>query len=73
MKKKEGDYKELFSELSEYERSGIKMEIEDVSASPLQIVSAHMAREDCTYMRDYVLDEKGMVKEVNFYKVDPEE
>lgn len=66
---KEDAYKWLFAELEKYEDSGISMSLNDYPASPMQIVTAHMVREEPTYMRDYVWDEKGQVKEVAFYSI----
>ncbi len=60
------NYQELFAELSSYEHSGINMKLDNVPASPLQIVTAYMVREECNYMRDYVWDERGHVKEIVF-------
>ena len=62
-------YRELFEELSKYERCGIPMKIDGVAASPLQITTAHMVKEDSSYMRDYVLNEEGRVKELCFDKI----
>ena len=62
-------YKELYAELEAYESSGIHMKLEDHSASPMQIVNAHMVKEDVSYMRDYVWDEKGRVRELTFHNV----
>ncbi|XCP85459.1 hypothetical protein ABXS75_01190 [Roseburia hominis] len=62
-------YQELFAELTRYENSGIRMQIDGMPASPMQIVSAHMLREDSGYMRDYIMDEKGVVEELDFYRV----
>lgn len=62
-------YQELFSELTKYERSGVRMQIDGISASPLQIVSAHMIREDSSYMRDYIMNEEGKITELDFYEV----
>lgn len=70
MDKDDKSYQELFAELTNYERSGIRMQINGYPASPLQIVSAHMVREGNTYMRDYILDEDGMIQELDFYKVE---
>lgn len=70
MDKEDKSYQELFAELTKYERSGIPMLIDGAPASPLQIVSAHMVREDRVYMRDYEMDENGIVQELDFYKVD---
>lgn len=73
MDKNDRSYQELFAELTRYERSGIRMQINGFPASPLQIVSAHMVRENHTYMRDYIMDEKGMLQELDFYKVEMEQ
>ncbi len=62
-------YKNFFMELEMYERSGVSMRLNDYPASPMQIVTAHMVKEDQTYMRDYVWDEKGHVKELSFHNI----
>ena len=62
----EKTYQELFSELEKYERIGINMRLDGHPASPQQIVTAHMVRENTSYMRDYVLSEDGCVKELRF-------
>ena len=69
MKRESKSYQELFSELTEYEKSGVRMHMDGRLASPLQIVSAHMIRETNNYMRDYVMDENGKLKELDFYEV----
>ena len=66
---KEKTYRQLYAELENYEHSGINMRLNNYPASPLQIVNAHMVRENPTYMRDYVWDEKGQVRELTFYNV----
>ena len=63
------NYQELFSELTAYERSGVRMQIDGISASPLQIVPAHMIRENSNYMRDYIMDEEGKITELDFYEI----
>ncbi len=62
-------YKNLYLELAMYEQSGVCMKLGDDPASPMQIVTAHMVKEDKTYMRDYVWDEKGHVKELTFHNI----
>lgn len=62
-------YQKFYAELEMYERSGVSMRINDSPASPMQIVSAHMVKEDQTYMRDYVWDEKGHMKELSFHNI----
>ena len=56
MDEQEKKYQDLFTELTNYERSGVRMQMNGFPASPLQIVSAHMVREESNYMRDYILD-----------------
>ena len=70
MKTDSKNYQELFSELTKYERSGVRMQIDGISASPLQIVSAHMIREESNYMRDYIMNEDGKLTELDFYEVE---
>lgn len=65
----ESNFKELYAELEEYENSGVRMRLNNYLASPMQIVTAHMVREDSSYMRDYVWDEKGHVRELTFYNI----
>ena len=60
---------QFFAELEIYERSGVSMRLDNYPASPMQIVTAHMVREDQSYMRDYVWDEKGHVKELAFHNI----
>lgn len=62
-------YRELFTELSEYERHGVPMSIDGESASPMQIAEAHMIKEDSSYMRDYIWDEDGNVEELHFHEL----
>lgn len=62
-------YQALYTELSEYERHGIRMKIDGKTASPMQIAAAHMVKEDSGYMRDYILDEEGHVSELLFDSV----
>ncbi len=64
-------YKNFFSELESYEKAGVRMRINDYPASPMQIVTAHMVKEDQAYMRDYVWDEKGHVCELTFHRIQP--
>ena len=65
----QSNYKNFYAELEQYERSGISMKLDNYPASPMQIVSAHMVKEDHIYMRDYVWDESGRVKELAFHNV----
>ena len=59
----------LFTELSDFERKGVEISLDGLPASPMQIVQAHIMREDITYMRDYIMNEKGDIKGVEFHNV----
>ena len=61
-------YKNFYAELEMYEQSGVSMRLNN-PASPMQIVTAHMVREEQAYMRDYVWDEKGHVRELSFHNI----
>ena len=66
----EQKYQSLFAELSEYENCGITIRLENHPASPMQVVTAHMIKEDSIYMRDYVWDEKGKIRELTFHHIE---
>ena len=63
------NFQALYMELEKYESSGVSMKLNDFPASPMQIVTAHMVREDSSYMRDYDWDDKGQVRELTFYNI----
>lgn len=71
MPENEMAYRELFEELSRYEQRGVYLVMEGTPASPTQIVRAHMLKEDSGYMRDYILNEKGDLKELYFHHINP--
>jgi len=73
MENSDKSYQELFAELTRYEHSGIRMQIDGSPASPMQIVSAHMLREGSAYMRDYIIDDRGIVEGLDFYRVENRE
>ncbi len=62
-------YQALYAELEKYENAGVRIRLDDLPASPMQIVTAHMIKEETSYMRDYVLDDKGCVRELAFHQV----
>lgn len=63
------EYQEMFNELDGYEKRGVHIALDGRPASPTQIVKAHMIMEDFGYMRDYVLNEQGDLKELYFHQV----
>ncbi len=66
MKMDETVYRELFTELENYEQKGIDISLDGYRASPLQIVTAYMTKEEGTYMRDYVLSREGNIEALTF-------
>ena len=60
---------ELFTELSDFERKGVDISLNGWPASPMQIVQAHIMRENIIYMRDYIMNERGDIKGVCFQNV----
>ncbi|MEZ3485201.1 MAG: hypothetical protein K1W22_01030 [Lachnospiraceae bacterium] len=59
----------MFRELTGYEKKRVDLRIDGIPASPMQIVQAHVVREESVYMRDYVLNDKGDVKELWFNSI----
>ncbi len=62
-------FQEMYIELEMYEHFGVSMKLDDYPASPMQIVTAHMVQEKSNYMRDYVYDEQGYLKELDFHNI----
>ena len=62
-------YKDLYAELEKYENRGVSIRLNNQPASPMQIVTAHLVKEENAYMRDYVGDDKGDVKELGFHSI----
>ena len=69
MRTEETVYRRLYAELENYERKGINMLIDGYQASPLQIVTAYMAKEEGTYMRDYVMNPEGNIESLAFVNI----
>ena len=66
----EFDLQRMFKELTGYEKRKVDLRMNGIPASPMQIVQAHMIREDIAYMRDYVLNDKGDIKELWFDSIE---
>ena len=66
----EVDVQRMFKELTGYEKRKVDLRMNGIPASPMQIVQAHMIREDIAYMRDYVLNDKGDIKELWFDSIE---
>ena len=65
------ELRDMFRELTEYEKQKVDLGINGVPASPMQIVQAHIMCEDTGSMRDYVLNEDGDIKALWFNRVEP--
>lgn len=60
----------LYAELTGYERKGVDILLNGWPASPMQIVQAHMMREDVIYMRDYQMNEEGDIRKLGFHRIE---
>ncbi len=49
-------YRDLYAELEKYENRGVSIRLNNQPASPMQIVTAHMVKEENAYMRDYYIE-----------------
>lgn len=56
-------------ELEEYVRKGIPIRLDGVLSTPLQILETCFRNGNYFYMRDYIGDEKGIVRELHFDRV----
>lgn len=63
------DPNDLQYELEWYSQRGVALGLEGIPSSPSEIVHAHLIAEECGYMRDYVQDEKGGIRKIDFSKV----
>lgn len=73
MRSDETAYQELFEELEKYENKGVYISMDGFPASPMQIVAAHMTREEGSYMRDYILDTEGYIESLSFVNIKTKE
>ena len=46
------DLRQMFQELTGYEKKNVSLKIDGIPASPMQIVQAHTMCESQSYMRD---------------------
>ena len=62
-------YKDLYAELEKYENRGVSIRLNNQPASPMQIVTACMLKEEGSYMRDYVLNPEGNIESLAFINI----
>ena len=66
MKMDETVYRDLFAELEKYEKRGVDISLDGYRASELQMVKAHMTKEEGTYMREYDISREGCIEALRF-------
>lgn len=69
MRRKRTEYKKMYNELEKYEKSGVCILMDGYSASPMQVVQAHMTKEHVSYMRDYEMDPDGKIAALSFTNI----
>lgn len=69
MKRGKSAYEEMYAELENYEKNGVCILMDGRISSPMQVVRAHMARENVSYMRDYEMDSEGNVSSLSFNNI----
>ena len=62
-------YVTLFAELETLEQKGVRIGMNGKSASPQQVVNAHMVKEEGAYMWDYVMNKDGNIEKIEFTKL----
>ena len=59
---------ELFDELAQLCSDGVRLYLGECESTPAEILDACELRE--SYMRDYVTDQKGVISEIRFQRID---
>jgi hypothetical protein len=67
----QGKESALQAKLQKMKESGVELYVDGRTASPDEIAS-RCVREDCVYMPDYVMGEKGKLLQLRFDKVNTE-
>ena len=62
-------YLTLLNELEVYEKKGVRLAMENKMSSPENIAKECVICESGSYMRDYVFDEDGKMRLLNFNKI----
>lgn len=59
----------LLIELENIQNRGITIFLDGIPSSPLAVTDILCVKESNTFMRDYVTDEKGVLRELRFDKI----
>lgn len=65
----ERERKQLLMELQGFEKQGISIWLEGSPSDSFAVSRAVSVREETAYMRDYVYDKEGVLKELRFDRV----
>lgn len=60
------EYLNLLDELQNLEGQGVAFDVDGEPASSVDVVHAHMVKEEFSYMRDYIADTKGSIGKIKF-------
>lgn len=60
---------QLFQELMDYETKGVSLWMDDCPSTPVEIANSDVLKEDASYMRDYVSNEKGVIEQIRFNRI----
>lgn len=63
------DFDAIKSELDSYSKSGISLSLQNRPSNSYKIARACKVSETSTYMRDYIPDESGVIKAIDFTRV----
>ncbi|MCI8293595.1 MAG: hypothetical protein HFH53_08725 [Hespellia sp.] len=69
MKSENPEMQDLYRELENYEKKGVRIKLDGSQVSPLQVIAAYEVKERGSYMRDYVLNPSGYIEELSFYNI----
>lgn len=65
----EREQRQLLMELRGFERQGISIWLEGSPSDPYTVSRAMSVREETAYMRDYVYDKEGVLRELRFDRI----
>lgn len=66
---REKEKREIISRLSYFAQKGVGIYLDGEPSNPEEVAEQYCVEEDCIYMPDYVLTEKGHLKEVRYDRV----
>ena len=61
---------EIYSRLSYFAQKGIMLYVDNRAVTPEEAMKCYELHEDHVYMPDYIFNERGMLQELRYDKVD---